>query len=192
MVESGMATTSHSLIGPHIILSSSSPSHSSPYRVIFLKAYTVGSAFYGLYFVVSYPLFFTLDEPMPLPPPPLPPSASPPRSSPASSLSPLFAPHTLRACVCEALAAGMLVLMLLDGVRVRARAVSAISAFFVHAAQQEGLFSYENHTRCTHISIYRYALLAGVCAGTSLGLRLNILEHAPFSLYKITMLLLLL
>ena len=28
------------------------------------KAYTLGSAFYGLYFIVSYPLFFDLDEPL--------------------------------------------------------------------------------------------------------------------------------
>jgi hypothetical protein len=162
------------------------------------QAYTVGSAFYGLYFVVSYPLFFSLDEP----PSPLPPSsdqvlgknsgaseeeeeaeageedsdddepltadfkahlkspsllASPAtrtRSAIATMNAKLdrkkakspwdskknktnrgrqstavsspdgegvcnFTPHTLKSCILEALAAGMLVLMLLDIVRVR-------------------------------------------------------------------------
>ena len=27
------------------------------------QAFTLGSAFYGIYFIVSYPLFFSLDEP---------------------------------------------------------------------------------------------------------------------------------
>jgi len=100
----------------------------------FHQATTLGSAFYGLYFAVSYPLFFTLDEP---------PEASVASTSAQSTQKgrkstavpaaahaaatggvagtpsdELFAPHTLRSTVLEALGAGMLVLMLLDVVRV--------------------------------------------------------------------------
>merc|ERR1711935_210926 len=58
-------------------------------------AYTVGSAFYGLYFVVSFPVYFSVDEP-----------ASPP--------SPLGPGATFVQVVISALGAGMAVLMLLD------------------------------------------------------------------------------
>jgi len=54
-------------------------------------AYTVGSAFYGIYFIVSFPVFFRLDE--------------------------STAKHTLYQTCMEALGSGMLVLMLLDLVR---------------------------------------------------------------------------
>jgi hypothetical protein len=86
----------------------------------------VGSAFYGLYFLASYPLFFDLDEP---------PestfaiataadsaSAKKPSTRSSSSSSSSKRGHanvfSLRRCVLEALGAGMVVLMLLDGVRV--------------------------------------------------------------------------
>lgn len=55
-------------------------------------AYTVGSAFYGIYFLVSFPAFFRLDE------------------SPHSELS------LYQACM-DSLGAGMLILILLDAVR---------------------------------------------------------------------------
>ncbi len=55
-------------------------------------AYTLGSAFYGIYFLVSFPAFLALDE------------------DPKK-------PHTLRQACVEALAAGMAVLCLLDFVR---------------------------------------------------------------------------
>lgn len=61
-------------------------------------AYTVGSAFYGLYFVVSFPVYLSLDEP-----------ASPP--------SPLAPGLTFVQVAISALGAGMAVLMLLDLVR---------------------------------------------------------------------------
>ena len=93
----------------------------------FHQATTLGSAFYGLYFVVSYPLFFTLDEP----PEAL--AASAPKGRKSTSAVPAngggttngkpnddvhFVPHSLRSTILEALGAGMLVLMLLDAVRV--------------------------------------------------------------------------
>ncbi len=55
-------------------------------------AYTVGSAFYGIYFLVSFPAFFRLDE------------------FPQGSLS------LYQTCM-DALGAGMLILILLDAVR---------------------------------------------------------------------------
>ena len=55
-------------------------------------AYTVGSAFYGIYFLVSFPAFFRLDE------------------FPHAQLS------LYQACM-DALGAGMLILILLDAVR---------------------------------------------------------------------------
>jgi len=64
------------------------------------QAYTLGSAFYGIYFIVSYPLFANLDEP--------------PADSPLSRIQ----RHSLRSAVLEALGAGMAVLLLLDLVRV--------------------------------------------------------------------------
>jgi cycloeucalenol cycloisomerase len=67
--------------------------------VSWAQAYTTGSAFYGIYFMVSYPLFATLDEP-----------DEEPKAMPAT--------HSLRSTVLEALGAGMAVLMLLDFVRV--------------------------------------------------------------------------
>ena len=62
-------------------------------------AYTVGSAFYGLYFVVSFPVYFSLDEPGKV-------AGSWHRSA-----------YPLRDTAASALASGMLVLMLLDLVR---------------------------------------------------------------------------
>ena len=62
-------------------------------------AYTVGSAFYGIYFVVSFPMYFAIDEP----------GVGAP--TPAAALS--------EAAV-SALGAGMLVLLLLDIVRLAA------------------------------------------------------------------------
>jgi len=56
------------------------------------RAYTVGSAFYGLYFVVSFPAFFSVDEVK-------------------------TGTHALGRVVIEALAAAMAVLQLLDAVR---------------------------------------------------------------------------
>ena len=58
--------------------------------------YTVGSAFYAIYFVVSFPVYFSLDEP---------------RSWPPSPGVPLFE------VAISSLAAGMLVLLLLDFTR---------------------------------------------------------------------------
>eukprot|EP00471_Norrisiella_sphaerica_P013634 CAMPEP_0184501566 /NCGR_PEP_ID=MMETSP0113_2-20130426/48040_1 /TAXON_ID=91329 /ORGANISM="Norrisiella sphaerica, Strain BC52" /LENGTH=165 /DNA_ID=CAMNT_0026890375 /DNA_START=523 /DNA_END=1020 /DNA_ORIENTATION=+ len=55
------------------------------------SAYTLGSAFYGLYFIVSFPMFLRLDE---------------------------FKKFSLFDAAVEALASGMAVLMLLDIVRV--------------------------------------------------------------------------
>jgi cycloeucalenol cycloisomerase len=55
-------------------------------------AFTVGSAFYGIYFLVSFPVFYRLDE----------------------KVGPNSPPHTLYQTVFEALGAGMAVLCLLD------------------------------------------------------------------------------
>ena len=60
-------------------------------------AYTVGSAFYGLYFVVSFPAFLRVDE------------------APAGAVG--AQTHTLARAAVEALAAAMAVLQLLDFVR---------------------------------------------------------------------------
>eukprot|EP01034_Spumella_vulgaris_P030874 gene30874-38157_t len=59
-------------------------------------AYTLGSAFYGIYFIVSFPVFFSLDENV---------SATKPA-------------HTLYQTVMEALGASMAVLCLLDFCRI--------------------------------------------------------------------------
>ena len=61
-------------------------------------AYTVGSAFYGLYFVVSFPMYFALDEPTP--------GAS--LRSPGAALVEV---------AINSLGAGMAVLLCLDAVR---------------------------------------------------------------------------
>ena len=61
------------------------------------RAYTVGSAFYGLYFVVSFPAFLRVDE------------------APAGAVG--AQTHTLARAAVEALAAAMAVLQLLDFVR---------------------------------------------------------------------------
>ena len=66
-------------------------------------AYTVGSAFYGLYFVVSFPVYFALDEP----------NVGPP--NPGAAMSDVAV---------SALGAGMLVLLLLDAVRATSRRIS--------------------------------------------------------------------
>ena len=58
-------------------------------------AYTVGSAFYGLYFVVSFPVYLRLDED----------GAAPTASARGAAL---------RDAAASSLASGMLVLMLLD------------------------------------------------------------------------------
>ena len=65
-------------------------------------AYTVGSAFYGLYFVVSFPVYFALDEP-------------------GKVVGPWYRSATpLRDAVTSSLASGMLVLLLLDLTRLAA------------------------------------------------------------------------
>jgi cycloeucalenol cycloisomerase len=64
-------------------------------------AYTVGSAFYGIYFIVSYPVFYSLDEKV----------NSKDKSKSAT-------PHSLYQTVMEALGASMLVLCLLDFCRI--------------------------------------------------------------------------
>ncbi len=56
--------------------------------------YTLGSAFYGLYFIVSFPVFYRLDENI--------------------SLAKGSQPHSLYQTVMESLGAGMAVLLLLD------------------------------------------------------------------------------
>ena len=61
------------------------------------RAYTVGSAFYGLYFVVSFPAFLLVDE------------------APAGAVG--AQTHSLARAAVEALAAAMAVLQLLDFVR---------------------------------------------------------------------------
>ena len=59
-------------------------------------AYTVGSAFYGLYFVVSFPVYFDLDEP-------------------GKVVGAWYRSNTpLRDAAATSLASGMAVLMLLD------------------------------------------------------------------------------
>ena len=65
-------------------------------------AYTVGSAFYGLYFVVSFPVYFALDEP-------------------GKVVGPWYRSTTpLRDAAASALASGMLVLLFLDLTRLAA------------------------------------------------------------------------
>jgi len=87
------------------------------------QAYTLGSAFYGIYFIVSYPLFFDLDEPPEGEPASA--KAAPDNLSAKAKASSNLAlnysdrwVYSLRRCVLEALGAGMAVLMLLDAVRV--------------------------------------------------------------------------
>eukprot|EP00618_Florenciella_parvula_P018547 CAMPEP_0119470948 /NCGR_PEP_ID=MMETSP1344-20130328/3629_1 /TAXON_ID=236787 /ORGANISM="Florenciella parvula, Strain CCMP2471" /LENGTH=433 /DNA_ID=CAMNT_0007503683 /DNA_START=20 /DNA_END=1321 /DNA_ORIENTATION=+ len=109
------------------------------------QAYTLGSAFYGIYFLVSYPLFATIDEPREQATPIITITtgkASPTKASPAkggkggkggkgkagtkeeastdidsTDLDQEESTHTLYQVVWEALGAGMAVLMLLDIVR---------------------------------------------------------------------------
>jgi len=64
-------------------------------------AYTVGSAFYGIYFIVSFPMFLRVDE------------------TPAGAVG--GRTHSLFQVVVEALASAMLVLCLLDFVRLYLR-----------------------------------------------------------------------
>ena len=64
-------------------------------------AYTVGSAFYGIYFLVSFPMFLRVDETAP--------------GTVGGST------HTLFQVIVEALASAMLVLCLLDFVRLYLR-----------------------------------------------------------------------
>lgn len=65
-------------------------------------AYTVGSAFYGLYFVVSFPMYFALDEP-------------------GKVVGTWYRSATpLRDAATSSLAAGMLVLLALDVTRLAA------------------------------------------------------------------------
>ena len=75
------------------------------------SAYTLGSAFYGIYFIVSYPLFAALDEPAEEDR-----GARSRRGSGKNSM--VLAPKTLQEVSLQALGAGMAVLMLLDIVRV--------------------------------------------------------------------------
>jgi len=60
-------------------------------------AYALGSAFYGIYFIVSFPVFFRLDE---------------------NVKAGIQAPHTLYQTVMEAFGASMIVLCLLDFCRI--------------------------------------------------------------------------
>lgn len=60
--------------------------------------YSLGSFFYGIYFLVSFPVFYRLDEKV--------------------SLKEKVAPHTLFQTVFEVLGSGMLVLLLLDFCRI--------------------------------------------------------------------------
>jgi cycloeucalenol cycloisomerase len=73
--------------------------------------YTLGSAFYGIYFIVSYPAFFSLDESLDC--------GDPDQGGDAGShqAQERRLPHTLRQTVMEALGASMLVLCLLDFAR---------------------------------------------------------------------------
>ena len=75
------------------------PSRASPHHTFADRgrAYTVGSAFYGLYFVVSFPAFLLVDE------------------APAGAVG--AQTHSLARAAVEALAAAMAVLQLLDFVR---------------------------------------------------------------------------
>ena len=68
------------------------------------QAYTLGSAFYGIYFIVSYPMFFELDEEVKL-------------GKKASTKQ----AWSLASTTVNALGAGMLVLCLLDFVRLMLR-----------------------------------------------------------------------
>lgn len=63
-------------------------------------AYTLGSAFYGLYFIVSFPVFYRIDEKVG-----------------QHVDGALVAPHTMFQTVFESLGTGMLVLILLDACR---------------------------------------------------------------------------
>lgn len=66
-------------------------------------AYTLGSAFYGIYFIVSFPVFLLLDEDL--------------QGVPKKDLK-AGTPHTLFQTVMEVLGASMLVLCLLDFCRI--------------------------------------------------------------------------
>lgn len=67
-------------------------------------AYTLGSAFYGIYFIVSYPVFYRLDE-------------FPPKSVEGSKSS-AAGSHTLYQTVMESFGASMIILCLLDFCRI--------------------------------------------------------------------------
>lgn len=66
-------------------------------------AYTIGSAFYGLYFIVSYPIFYRLDEKI---------------APVAERKTDDDAPHSMFKTVMEAMGTGMIVLLLLDFCRI--------------------------------------------------------------------------
>lgn len=79
------------------------------------SAYTLGSAFYGIYFIVSYPVFGALDEPSEAPSK----DGMTTRSKGRTAVSsPSTTTKSLWAVCLEAMGAGMAVLMLLDVVRV--------------------------------------------------------------------------
>ena len=78
------------------------------------SAYTLGSAFYGIYLIVSYPLFAALDEPAEEEDR----GARIGRRGSEKTTSVVTAPKTLQEVSLQALGAGMAVLMLLDIVRV--------------------------------------------------------------------------
>ena len=65
------------------------------------QAYVLGSAFYGMYFLVSYPVFFLLDE----------------HAATGTAAAKKKATWTIKDCVGSSLASGMAVLLLLDFVR---------------------------------------------------------------------------
>lgn len=65
-------------------------------------AYTLGSAFYGIYFIVSFPTYYRLDE----------------KITELTANGKPNDPHTLYQTIMEAMGAGMLVLLLLDFCRI--------------------------------------------------------------------------
>lgn len=68
-------------------------------------AYTVGSAFYGLYFIVSFPVFYRIDEKT---------STISRVDNKEASLVSIIPPYSIFQVIMEAMGSGMIVLLLLD------------------------------------------------------------------------------
>jgi cycloeucalenol cycloisomerase len=66
-------------------------------------AYTLGSAFYGIYFLVSFPVFYRLDE-----------KVGQQQLSKEATAAAVVVPHTMFQTIMEAMGTSMIVLLLLD------------------------------------------------------------------------------